>query len=194
MNQALSASGQPGKEITEASTGPEFALMDRWYDEIVRDAFESGDFHFGKTRLDLTTRSAGDFGFDDAWLLPNDILHIIKVFVNKYDTEDWERNGKYLYINASSLVAVEYVKSGQEDRWTAAFAKGIVGELEALLRRSINEEYEEGRDTAQMAKFQLQIAGTQSSKQRGQRRPFRKGFLMKSRSHGRQRFRRRGEK
>ena len=194
MNQALSASGQPGKEITEASNDPEFALMERHYNEIVAEAFEAGVFHFGKVRYAATTRSAGDFGFDDAWLLPEDVLHITQVFVNERDIEDWERNGQYLYIDATEKVVVEYIGTNKESTWSPSFTKGIVGRLEALLRRSINEEFEEAANTDQAASFQLQMAGTQSSKQRGPRRAFRKGFLMRSRTHGSQRFRRRGEK
>ncbi len=192
-NMALSASGQAGKEVTEASVGPEFALLERWYPEIVGAAFEEGDFHFGKQMFTPTTRSAGDFNFDDAWLLPDDVLHIIEVRVNKYDTEDWEWNGQHLYIDASSGVTVEYIKAGAEHLWSSKAAIAIAGKLEALLRRSINEEYEEGRDTDQAANFQMQMAGTQSSKQRGKRRGFQKGFLLRSRTWGRQRFRRRGE-
>lgn len=193
MNMALSASGQPGKEVTEASTGPEYALMDRWYAEIVASVFEDGDFHFGKRRYTLTTRSAGDFGFDDAWLLPSDVLHIIEVYVSGYATEDWERNGDYLYIDAESGVAIEYIVAGQEDKWTAKAAIAVATALEALLRRSVNEEYEEARDTEQRANFLAQIAGTHSSKQRGRRRGFQKGFLLRSRTRGPQRFRRRGD-
>lgn len=193
MNMALGASGQPGKEVTEASTGPEFALMERWYPEIVGEVFEDGDLHFGKERVTLTTRSAGDFGFDDAWLLPENILHIIQVFVSEYDTEDWERNGDYLYIDAATSVSVEYIKAGQENKWSSKATIAVVRKLEALLRRSINEEYEEGRDTEQAANFLAQMAGTHSSKQRGKRRSHQKGFLMRSRTRGPQRFRRRGE-
>lgn len=193
MNMALSASGQPGKEVTAASTGPEYALMDRWYPEIVGEVFEEGDFHFGKTRVALTTPGTANFGFDYAWLLPSDVLHIIQVFVSDYDTEDWEQNDRYLYIDAESSVEVEYVKAGQEDKWSSKLAMAVARKLEALVRRSINEEYEEARDTEQAANFLVQMAGTHSSKQRGKRRGFQKGFLMRSRTHGPQRFRRRGE-
>lgn len=193
MNMALSASGQPGKEVTEASTGPEYALMDRWYPDIVGAVFEDGDFHFGKERYTLTNRSAGDFGFDDKWLLPSNVLHIIEVFVDAYPTEDWEWNGDYLYIDANTGVVIEYVVANQEAKWSSKARIAVATKLEALLRRSVNEEYEESRDTDQMANFLIQMAGTHSSKQRGPRRGFRKGFLMKSRTHGPQRFRRRGE-
>ncbi len=189
MNMALAASGQPGKEITEASTGPEFALMERWYPDVVAECFEDEPFYFGKERVSLTNRSAGDFGYVDKWLLPTNVLQITRVFVNDYDTEDWQRDDEYLYIDASSGVDMEYIVSGAEHRWSATFAIAVARKLEALLRHGINEEFEEAEMVMRNAGFGLVKAGIHSSKQHRPRRPFRKGFLMRSRTHGPLRYR-----
>ncbi len=197
MNMALALSGQPGKEITEGSTGPEFTILDRWYDEVVGEAFEEGDYNFGTVKVSLTTRSAGDFGFDDKWLLPADVLHIKHAYITSgtsdFERDDWESDGTYLYINATANVSIEYVKAGQEHTWSNKFARGIALMLASILKEGLNEEYEEARDTEDRAMEALSKAGALASAQRGPRRPFREGFLIRSRRYGKQRFRYRGQ-
>jgi len=193
MNQALSLAGQAGEEVTEGSTGPEFALMNRWYPEVVGEAFESGIYNFGRDRITLTTSSTGDFGFDRRWRLPDDILHVLRAFVSDYETQDWEHDGEYLYIDATANVVIEYIRKNSEQRWSATFANGIAKKLASLLSVGINEEFEEGDAHDGMADRALMKAGILSAKQRGPRRAFRRGYLVKSRSYGPRRYRRRGE-
>ena len=194
MNQALAASGQANKELTEGQASPEFTLMEKFYDEIVGAAMEVENIYFGRARVTLTNRDTGDFGFDDKWDLPGDYLNVLEVFVSDYPTQDWERVENSIYINASANVTAEVIQRGAESSWSSLFTLGVIGRLESLLRKGINEELEEAFAVDEAADFTLQKAGTHSSKQTGDRRPYKEGFLMRSRRHGRQGYRKRGFK
>lgn len=153
------------------SSGIEEAL-DANYDEIVREAFENTEFTFGKARVMLTSRSAGDFGFDDAFLLPADLIHVTEVYFNDYAAPDigekWEIDGSTseLMVDAKERsVAVEYLKVGLEHTWSASFARGIQRKLEAVIKDVI-EESEEAAALDNEGDFQIMKGSVKSAKNR----------------------------
>lgn len=157
--------------------------MEANYDEIVRQAFEDGDgvYPFGKKRTTLTGRSTGTFGFDDAYALPDDVIHVIEVFFNEKAASDlleaWEIDGvnNTLQVNGSErTIEIEYVMQGLEHTWSANFAKAIQRKLEAVIK-DVLEESEESMAKDQDADFILLKAGVKSAKNRSQRRVWKRG-------------------
>lgn len=160
-----------------------YEAMEANYDEIVRSAFEDAtvSLPFGRARTTLTSRSAGDFGFDDSYVLPNDVLHVSEVFFSEYSASDllepWEvdQSVPSLLVNAEGrTIEIEYIRSGQEDKWSANFARGVQRQLEAVIK-SVVEEPEEEAMRSQEADMFLMKAGLNGSKNRNNRRIFKRG-------------------
>lgn len=174
FNAALVRTGhsedQNGSALWEA--------LDANYDEIVRGAFEDGDgvYPFGKARVSLTSRTSGTLGYEDAYALPSDVIHIIEVYLNGYAAadllEDWEIDGvnNRLEVDAKQRpVEIEYVKEGLEYRWSARFALGVQRRLEAVIK-DVLEETEEAAMKEQEADLQFMKGSVKASKNRSQRR------------------------
>lgn len=191
FNAAMARAGL-SKQLVEGDTAPVFFVLDSNYPEIVGEAFESSRLHFGKVRASLTTRTDGDFGFDYRYLLPSDFLSAIRVEVDEALPRDWEINGDYLYLDAETGVVLEYIRQGAESMWSSTFANGIIHLLAALIKESVEEEVEEAQRLEGIGENKLMKAGILSSKQRKDRRPYKEGFLMRSRRRGKQRYRSRG--
>lgn len=191
FNAAMAKAGH-SRQLIEGDTAPAFFVLDTNYPEIVGEAFESSRLHFGKIRATLTTRSDGDFGFDNRYLLPNDFLSAIRVEVDDALPRDWEINGDHLYLHAETGVVLEYIRQGAESMWSSTFANAIIYLLAALIKESVNEEVEEAQALETAGENKLMKAGILSSKQRKDRRPYKEGFLMRSRRRGQQRYRNRG--
>ena len=150
------------------------------YDEIVRDAFEGGDFPFGKARVTLTSRSAGRYGYDDAYTMPNSVIHVVEVYLDEYKASDlleaWEIDGETneLMVNANGrVVEIKHMKVGLEHTWSAAFAKGILMKLRAVVKDVI-EETDEAMNLDSEGDFQLLKGGVKASKNRSERRVWKK--------------------
>lgn len=154
------------------------------YDEIVRAAFEGQEFTFGKRRVELTARSEGDFGYDDAYTYPIALLHVTDVFLDGNSAADlceaWDVNAetRQLLINGKSRkVEVEGLASGLEHTWSGKFALAIQMRLEAVIKDVI-EEVDEANSKDSAADYQLLKAGVKSSKNRSRRRVRRGGRLV----------------
>lgn len=156
------------------------------YDEIVRAALEEGDgvYDFARTRTVLTGRSAGINGYDDTYQLPNDCLHVTKVFFrsNNQDRsasdllEPWDVDGENdtLLVNAGTrTVSIDYVRSGQEARWSAPFTLGVQRKLEAVIKDYL-EEVDEAMAKDAAADNAFLRASIKSSKQRSTRPVFKR--------------------
>ena len=152
--------------------------MEANYDEIVRAAFEDGDgnYPFGRVRETLTSRSAGTSGYDDAYTIPNEAVHIIEVYFDECSAADllepWEVDGvnNSILLNSSNrTIEISYVKSGLESTWSASFTKGIQRRLEAVIKDFL-EETEEASMKEQEGDFAFLKASVKSSKNRSQRR------------------------
>lgn len=192
FNMAIARSGQD-KTVVEGDQAPEFTVLERNYDEIVGEAFETANFHFGKATVDLTNREDSEFDFDDRYLLPSNILHIQKVRIDgKETTLDWERIGNYIHIDYAEGITLDYFKKGAEAQWSHSFTNAIVEQLTGILRKAINEEYEEGENDFKNGFYGVQIADSRANREHKARRPFRMSKTMRSRRYGRQRFYTRG--
>jgi hypothetical protein len=190
FNAALLRSGYA--ESVEAEGSAMWRAMDASYDEIVRSAFEEGggSYPFGKRRVELTSRAAGDFGFDDSYTMGNDVIHVIEVFLDLLPASSllaaWETKtedgASSLQINASSrTVEIEYVASGMENSWTAGFTLGIQRRLEAVIK-DVDQETEEANSKERDADFAFLRTQVKSSKNRSKSRLFRRGLGRLSRS------------
>lgn len=148
--------------------------MEANYDEIVRAAFEDGaeSLPFGRARIELTSRQVGDFGFDDMFVMPNDVIHVSEVFLDDVPAANmllpWQidasRNA--LLVDASSKrVEIEYIRQGQESTWSANFALGVQRRLEAVIKSVLEEVQEEVQRDQDGDLFFLK-AGVKGSKNR----------------------------
>jgi hypothetical protein len=159
------------------------------YDEIVRAAFEEQEFTFGKARIELTSRSEGDFGFDDAFTMPTDVIHVVDVYLNDISaaklTESWEIDASKncLLIDARKrTVEIEYIKVGLEHTWSGKFARAIQRSLEAVVK-DVLEEMQESQALENEASYHLTKAGVKSSKNRSGEK-FRRGGRLVRAHHG----------
>lgn len=183
MNAALISQGL--EEINESVSLPEHRVLSRNWPLIVEAELEDGAYHFTKVETTLNTRSAGSFGFDDAYLLPGDALHVRKVRLEASSGSrwepDWVQDDRYVYLNSTDGVIVEYVKVTEPTFWTANFARGVQMKLEAALLRAVKEETGEASNMEQMAEAQFQRARTNSSKARKAQEPVRRSRLADAR-------------
>ncbi|WP_170759990.1 hypothetical protein [Ruegeria lacuscaerulensis] len=159
------------------------------YDEIVRAAFEEQEFTFGKARVELKSRAEGDFGYDDAFTLPHDVIHVQEVYLNEISAarlgESWELDtskGTLLIDADKRTVEIEYIKVGLEHTWSGKFARAIQRSLEAVIK-DVLEEMEESQALENEASYQLMKAGVKSSKNRSGEK-FRRGGRLVRAHHG----------
>lgn len=190
FNAALTRTGN--STTTEGAGSAVWQALESNYDEIVRAAFEGQEFPFGKSRVALTSRSDGRFGYDDAFVMPIEIIHVTDVFLNKRRTADleeaWEIDAstRELMINAASRsVEVEGIKVGMEYTWSGKFTLAVQRKLEAVIK-DVLEEVEESAAKDSEGDYQLLQAGVKASKSRSRRR-FRDGGRLTSAHSGRRR-------
>lgn len=167
----------------ETQSGGMWRAMEANYDEIVRQCFEDGDgnYPFGKARIALTSRSDGSFGFDDAYQMPSNVIHVREVYLNTYAASDllapWDvdtSDGKLLVNAENRAVEIEYVREGLEHTWSANFALAVQRRLEAVIK-DVMEEFEESAAKEQEADFFVLKAGVKGSKNRSQRNVWKRG-------------------
>jgi hypothetical protein len=153
------------------------------YDEIVRAAFEDGGgvFPFGKKHLTLTSRSDGNFGFEDSFVFPMSVIHVTQVYLAGVSCTDlkepWDIDGESnaVLVNAAEReVKIDGVVEGQEYTWSAAFTLVIQRRLEAVVK-DVLEETQEAQAKEQDADFLMMKAGVKGSKNRSANRLFKKG-------------------
>lgn len=174
FNAALTRTGND--PTTEGEGSIIWQALEANYDDIVRAAFEEGEYPFGKTRIALESRSAGRFGYDDAFTYPVHVIHIYDVFLNKHrasvlgEAWDVDASTRQLMINASSRsVEIEGIREGQEHTWSGKFTNGIQRRLEAVIK-DVEEEVEESAAKDSEAEFQFLKAGVKASKNRSRRK------------------------
>ena len=184
FNAALLRTGN--NTVVEGDGSFIWQALEANYDEIVREAFEDQEFPFGKARIELTSRSDGDFGYDDAFVMPSDAIHVSDVFLGEYRASDlqesWEVKSETneLLINASArVVEIEFIKVGLENTWSAKFTRGIQRRLEAVIKDVI-EEVEEASALDAEADFAFLKAGVKASKNRSRERVRKGGRLVRA--------------
>lgn len=182
FNAALTATRN--NTVTTNDGSKEWLLLESNWTGIVEAALERGRYNFSRERVDLTSRNDGAFGYDDRYTLPADCLIVRHVYVDEVLTEDWETDADELFINATSGVEAEYVQIADvEQTWSRQFDLGIQLKMEAVCLRGLNEEYAEADRREERADYELLRARSISSGQRGKRRPYREGRVMRAR-HG----------
>lgn len=161
------------------------------YDEIVREAFESAEFPFGKAREALTSRAVGRFGFDDAYLMPSDVIHVVEVYLGGYAASDgqvkWEidaETNELLVSAGTQTVEIKFLRVGLEHTWSASFARGIQRKLEAVVKDVI-EESEEASALDNEGDFQIMKGAVKAGKNRSERRIWKKSGGRLVRAHRR---------
>jgi hypothetical protein len=182
MNVALVTQGFD--EINESQSLPEQRALSRNWPMIVEAELEDSNLHFTKVEDTLSNRTAGKYGFDDAYLLPGTALHVRKVWVECPQSDrrepKWVQDDRYVYLDSTDGVIVEYVVSQEATFWSANFARGVQMKLEAVLLR-IKEEYGEASQMEQAAEVHFQRARTNSSKARSPADAFRQSSIADAR-------------
>jgi len=188
MNAALLAQGQ--EEIVVENDGSiEFQLLARNWPGIVEAELEDGNYHFTKTQMNLVTRTDGQFGFDDGYLVPHAALHVRRLWITNSNGDristDWVQDGSYVYCDNPDGCWIEYLQVPGVDIWSANFTRGVQKKLEALISRGVKEEFGEARTLEEEAETYFQRARTSSSKARSARPPFKKGPIARARMNRR---------
>lgn len=177
MNAALVSQGSD--PIAENDGSNEFALLSRNWPLIVESELEDGAYAFSKREDHLLTRSDGEYGYDDAYAVPLDALHVRRVWTLSTDSvrvfPDWVQDGSRVHVNADAGIYVELAIVSGEDLWSANFCRGVQCQLEAVILRAIKEEPVEARDMEVMALEYFDRARTNSSKSRSAQDPFKPG-------------------
>lgn len=182
MNVALTSQGFD--EINDSQNLPEHRVLSRNWPLIVEAELEDSNLHFTKVEETMNTRSAGKYGYDDAYLLPGNALHVRKVWIECPQSErrepEWVQDDRYLYLDSSTGPIVEYVVAQDPTFWSANFARGVQMKLEAVCLR-IKEEYSEANSMEQAAEVYFQRARTNSSKSRSPTDAFRQSSVADAR-------------
>lgn len=184
MNAALMAEGQEEIEAIGEGTLEERTLFRNW-PLIVEAELEDGNYFFTRQQANLITRQPGQFGFADAYLVPDAALHVRKLWIEDEIGQriqpDWIQDASYVYVDSATGCFIEYLDSPDESIWTASFSRGIQMRLEALILRAFKEESREADARDSQAEMQLQRARTASSKSRRPKKPYRQGPLSSAR-------------
>jgi hypothetical protein len=184
MNAALLAQGQ--QEITTENDGSlEFRTMFRNWPSIVEAELEDGKYHFTKQQSHLVTRSPGKFGFSDAYLVPREAMHVRNLWLldvtgERYQT-DWIQDGSYVYVDKDDGCYIEWVNAPDPDLWSATFVRAVQMKMEALILRSVKEEYGEADSMDMDAENMFQRARTNSTKARSVQQAYQKGPIARAR-------------
>lgn len=192
MNAALISQGQD-EILSENDGSVEWRLLSRNWPTIVEAELEDGNYHFTRRQDFLQNRAAGKYGFDDAYLIPLDVLHVRRLWTEGQDgariEPDWSSDGSYVYVDEPAGVFVESVIADEPDLWGPNFCRGVQMKLEAVILRALKEEAGEAQQMEQQAEVYFQRARTRSSQQRKPQPAFRRGPIASARFAGRYRTR-----
>lgn len=176
MNAALIS--QAFEEIVSENDGSdEFRLLSRNWPLIVEAELEKGAYHHTRRQEFLVSRQDGRFGFADGYLVPNDALHVRRVWTEDdsgvRDMIEWTQDGTSVYVDADAGIYVEYMAASDPSFWGANFSLGVRMKLEAVLLR-FREEHAAARGMDADAEMAFQEARTLSSKSRTAQEPYRR--------------------
>ena len=167
FNAALTAQGM--QEIVSENDGSaEFRVLARNWPAIVEAELEDGAYNFGKLRTTLHNRTAGSLGYSDAFLVPETAIHVRRVHLEDCPRSDvdWVQDGSHIHVNSRGPIVIEYLTVADEHLWSANFVRGVQMKLEAVILRSLKEEFGEAREMEEQAEIYFQRARTKSSKSR----------------------------
>lgn len=184
MNAALAVQGYD--EIVADNDGSdEWTLLSSQWVFIVEAELEAGNYHFSRKQAFLQTRQDGLFGYEDAYLIPGDALHVRRLWTETDDGHretdvPWGQDGTRVHVNAPSGVFIEYLVSSEPHLWGANFSMGVNMSLQAVLLRN-KEDYAAAREMEAMAAAKFQLARTTSSRSRSAAEPYKRGRLARAR-------------
>lgn len=184
MNAALIAQGQY-EIVSEGDGSDEWRLLSRNWPLIVETELEAGNYHFTKTQTQLLSRVDGQYGFDDAYMVPAAALHVRNLWITNNLAErisvDWMQDGTYVHLNSDDGCWIEYIVAADTSFWTATFSLGVQYKLEALICRAIKEEAAEARAMEELAEATFQKSRTTSSKARRAQPAYKTGPIASAR-------------
>ena len=183
MNAALLAQGQE-EVVIENDGSLEWRTLIRNWPLIVEAELEDGKYNFTKQQAEIITRADGKFGFEDAYLVPHDALHVRRVWIVASGSRvsvDWTQDGSYVHLNCPDGCWIEYIDVAGVDIWSANFSKGVQKSLEAVILRALKEEFGEASRMDQAAEYHFQRARTNSSKSRSPTPTYQKGPIASAR-------------
>ena len=186
MNTALTQCGYD--EILSMEDGTaEFTLMQRAWPGIVEAELEQGRYSFSRAEVQLLSRVPGKFGFEDGYLVPNEALHVRRVWTDE-ETDPtqvaWVQDQSAVYVNAPSGIMAEIIVAPETSVFTAQFCQGVMHSLRAALLRAV-AEYPAAREAESMAEIKFDSARTIASKSRQSTQAFRLGTIAEARFGGR---------
>lgn len=184
MNAALVAEGFD-EALAENDGTVEWRLLSRNWPLIVEAELEDGNYHFTRKQAELLTRSDGKFGFEDAYLVPADALHVRRAWTENDHGErdlslEWAQDGGHVYANEAEGIWIEYAEAADPDLWSANFARGVQLKLQAILL-TFREERGAASQMDAQAEVHFQRARTNSSRGRSQTEPYRQSRYAKAR-------------
>lgn len=184
MNAALVAEGFD-ELVAENDGTVEWRLLSRNWPLIVEAELEDGNYQFTRKQSNLLTRTDGKFGFDDAYLVPTEALHVKRLWTEGDDgirdmSLDWAQDGTYVYVNEPAGVWVEYSEAADPAIWSANFARGVQMKLQAILL-TFREERGAASQMEAQAEVYFQRARTNSSRGRSATEPYRRSRYAQAR-------------
>lgn len=186
INAALLSQGL--EEVSESDGSNEFRVLASNWPGIVEAELEDGAYYFTRQEAVLTNRVPGAWGYADGYMLPDDALHVRRVWTGgegrRRDEASWTQDGSAVFANAPDGLRVELVVSPEPHLWSANFARGVQMKLEAVILRAIKEEHNEAVAMEQAAEMHFQRARTSSSKARSPAPLLRRGRIWEARFRG----------
>lgn len=182
INSALVSQGMD--EVAVGEDLPEYRLLVLNWPQIVEAELEDGLYSFTKQEATLLTRSAGKFGFEDSYAVPNACLHVRHLWIEENGVRsevDWVQDATHVHLDSATGCVIEYVNVPDQSFWTANFTRGVQCRLEAVLLRAVKEEMGEANIMEQQAENFFQRARTNSSKSRSPRPPMKESAFARAR-------------
>jgi hypothetical protein len=184
MNAALAVQGYD--EIVADNDGSdEWQLLSRQWPLIVEAELEAGNYHFTRNEAFLNQRQDGLFGFEDAYLVPLDAMHVRRLWtVNEREEREtdvpWGQDGTRVHVTEPEGVYIEYLVAADPSLWGANFCLAVNMKLQAILLRN-KEDYGAADRMDLDAEQKFQIARTTSSKARSATEPYKTGRIAQAR-------------
>lgn len=184
MNAALITEGE-SEIVAENDGSPEWRILSRNWPLIVEAEMEDSNFYFTRREANLVSRVEGRYGYDDAFAVPADALHVRHVWTEDTDgtrnmSVEWSQDGSYVYVNEPDGVWVEYIEAADPSFWSANFSRGVQFMLQAAIL-TFREEPQAAQARMAQADSHFQRARTHSTKGRSAKEPFRTGRFARAR-------------
>lgn len=187
INAALTSTGNNPIPSENDGSAP-WRIASANYDIIVDAELEKVPWSFARKIETMTSRSDGDFGYEDAFTAAGDFLTVRRLRLGTdegCDIENWDEADGIVYCDASGgPVWMEYTYQAPSNKWSKLFTKGVRQRLEALFLRAINEEDTEARNRDGMADQTFMDAARISTRRRSPRPAFKQNLSSARRRRG----------